>query len=66
VSSTATVAVAVDAIWPMGRPRGPVVFHTVSHIWARGRAGEATWTSSPLDRTAVAEVSSSDGEAHGC
>jgi hypothetical protein len=42
VASTATVAVDVDAIWPTGRPRGPVDFRAVSRIRARGRAGEVT------------------------
>jgi hypothetical protein len=42
VASTATVAVDVDAIWPTGRPRGPVDFRAVSRVRARGRAGEVT------------------------
>jgi hypothetical protein len=42
VASTATAAVDVDAIWPTGRPRGPVDFRAVSRVRARGRAGEVT------------------------
>jgi hypothetical protein len=62
---TATVAVVIDAIWLMGRPRGLVDFRAVSRVRARGRTGEATWMSSPLDRTPVAGVFASGGEAHG-
>jgi hypothetical protein len=42
MASMATVAVDVDAIWPTGRPRGPVDYRAVSRVRARGRAREAT------------------------
>lgn len=61
VSLTATKD---EAIWPVGRPREPVDLRLVSRVRARGCAVEETWTSSSLDRTVAADVSSS-GEARG-